>query len=729
MRKIIIFFTVTVLLFCVLFYLFDRNSPIESVLNQKDKAKIIYDKNQKIMRMLLSNDGYWRFEVSGEEIPLFLKNSIIAFEDRYFYYHFGINPFSIIRAVVFNLQNRRRIGASTITMQVARMLQRKERTYFSKFIEILRAIQLEIHFSKDEILTLYFNLAPYGGNIEGVRAAAYFYFNKRLQNLSISEMAILTTIPKNPNLNRPDKQRDLKKKRDNVLLSLRKQNVIDNSQYQRALRENISSKKHPAIYNVQHFTNLNYFKKQKKTDITTTIDLELQLFVQKLLNQEISKYPLIKNSSAVVINNSDNSILAYVGSNNFFDKINGGQNNGVQMIRSPGSTLKPFIYALSFDEGLITPKKRLLDIPLNFAGYVPQNYDKFYRGLIDSSEALKQSLNSVVIDMNNNLAQNSLYELLIKSQINSLDKDKEYYGLSIALGGVGISLFDLVRLYTAFAHSGYLMNLKFIKNINNTQSIKLFSHKSAFVVSEILADGYRKELSLFWDSAKKAKKIAFKTGTSADNRDLFTIGYTKNYTVGIWMGNFDSTPTSKSFTGISTASLALFGVFNYLSKKDELKWFKKPDDLKQTLQCLEYVNLPNCKKQELDYLIAKKSKCFNLDPIKINYLLKEGVIDDISQLQNSSCYFKISQKKPKILTPQNRSTLHSSTKVPIEYQKIKIECFSYKKDKTIYLHINRKQTYTLKSNEEIFINLKMGKNSIICMDSNGDMDRVEMTVD
>jgi len=728
-RFIFIFALFNLTIFYSIFYFFDKISPLYLVLDKKPLAKIIYDKNGNILRHLLSKDGYWRFEVTPKDIPKFLKKSIISFEDKYFYYHFGINPFSIFRAVVFNSTHKNRIGASTITMQVARMLERKERSYISKFLEILRAIQLEKNLSKDEILTLYFNLAPYGGNVEGVRAASYFYFNKSLKNLSISEMAILTTIPKNPNLNRPDKQKNLKIKRDKVLANLLKQNVINKSAYNRALLEKISAKRYEAIYQAQHFTNLNYFKNQKQTDIKTTIDLGLQLFLEKLLNQEIAKYSLINNSSAVVLDNKDNSIIAYVGSNNFYDKINGGQNNGVEMIRSPGSTLKPFIYALSFDEGLITPKKILLDIPLNFAGYIPKNYDNIYRGLIESREALKQSLNSVVIDMNNNLGSNSLYELLIKAQIGSINKDKKYYGLSIALGGVGVSLLDLVRLYSSFSHDGELREVKFIKSDQDTLIAKLFSKNSAFVISEILADGYRKELSLFWDSAKNAKKIAFKTGTSADNKDLFTIGYTKNYTVGIWMGNFNSSSTGKNFTGISTASLALFATFNYINKKDELKWFKKPQDLKQIMQCLEYVDLPNCKKKEFDYMIAKKSKCFNLNPLKINYLLKKGIIDDISQLQNNSCYFEIAKKKPKILNPQKGVIIYSSNKIPLKYQKIKINCFSYKSDKTIYLNINNQKNYTLTSNQAIFVDLPKGENSIICMDSKGDMDKINFMIE
>ncbi len=709
--------------FISIFFIFDYFFPLDKSTYLKPTAKIIYDSNGKIIRMLLSKDGYWRFRVKYRDIPPFLIKSVITFEDKFFFYHYGVNPFSIIRAIFHNFSHQRRIGASTITMQVARMMERRKRTYFAKFIEILRAIQLENRFSKKEILEIYFNIAPYGGNIEGVRASSYFYFNKPLKSLSISEMAILTTIPKNPNINRPDRQKSLRKKRKRVLKELKEANIIDESAYKRALKEKIFSKRYKAIYKVQHFTNLNIFKKIDKSDIQTTIDLNLQLFIEKLLKNEVDKYPKIKNGAVLVVG-KDNSIKAYVGSQDFFDKIYGGENNGVEMVSSPGSTLKPFIYALALDEGLITPKKRLLDIPLNYGTYIPQNYDKLYRGFVTAEEALKESLNSVVIDLNNNLGNNSLYELLVKAKIDSIKRDKNYYGLSIALGGVGISLKNLVYLYTALRDGGELKRVTYLRNQKPKFVAKLFSKKSAFIVSEILADGYRKELSSFWDSRKGAVKIAFKTGTSADNKNLFTIGYTKEYIVGVWLGNFDYTTTGR-LSGIETASPILFSIFDYLSQKKELSWFKKPKGLKKIEQCLEYVNLPNCKKVEKDYSIAKKSRCFSLNnPLKIEYLLKKGVINRVSDLEANPCYLNISKRKPKIVSPSKDKPLFSTSQIPKEFQKVKIKCFSYKDDESIYLKINNRDNYQLDRNSSIFTNLEKGLNKIECMDSEGDIDKL-----
>ena len=238
------------------------------------------DKNEPI-RMKISEDGYWRFYVSNEKVPKLLINSIIAFEDRYFFYHPGVNIFSIARALISNLSGSR-IGASTITMQLVRIVEPKKRTYLNKIVEIFRAIQLEINYSKDEILNMYFNKAPYGGNIEGVRAAAYFYFGKDLSNLTISEMAILTTIPKNPNHNRPDRQKNLFKKRNYVLDRLLQRDLINNEQYIRTKKEPISSIRQQAKFDCIQYTNSIQYK-NIKTDIKTDIDYSLQQYISKII--------------------------------------------------------------------------------------------------------------------------------------------------------------------------------------------------------------------------------------------------------------------------------------------------------------------------------------------------------------------------------------------------------------------------------------------------------------
>jgi len=239
----------------VLFLILDTLFPLDYQRLEKPSSTAIYDKNHKLLRLKLSSDGFWRFQAKPNKLPDLLKKSVITFEDRYFYYHFGINPFSIIRAIYHNATNRRIIGASTITMQVARMMYQRERTLTNKLIEIFNALQLEWHLSKEEILTHYFNLAPYGGNIEGVKSAAMFYFQKPLHELTISQIAILTSIPKNPNQNRPTRQKNLTKYRDKILTNLQNENVISKEQLLRAQKEPIASSLMKVPLQAPHFTD------------------------------------------------------------------------------------------------------------------------------------------------------------------------------------------------------------------------------------------------------------------------------------------------------------------------------------------------------------------------------------------------------------------------------------------------------------------------------------------
>ena len=260
-----------------LFFVLNLAFPLK--LPNLHTSSILYDKNGLIIREKLSLKDEWLFE--ADVIPPIIKKSVLHFEDRYFYYHFGINPFSIIRASFHNLASPNKIGASTITMQVARMIEPKERSYKNKIIEIFRAIQLELNYSKDEILNLYFSLAPYGGNIVGIKAASRFYFNKTLDELSLGEIALLSVVPKNPNKNRLDRSRNLNHLKDRVLTSLYKSRVIDESMYKRALNESFKPKRYEALNLAYHYSNLAFENSSKFGDITSNLDLNLQLEIAK----------------------------------------------------------------------------------------------------------------------------------------------------------------------------------------------------------------------------------------------------------------------------------------------------------------------------------------------------------------------------------------------------------------------------------------------------------------
>jgi penicillin-binding protein 1C len=701
----------------LLFIILDSIFPLDIQRLNKPVSTAIYDKDHRLLRLKLSSDGFWRFRAQKEELPKLLKESVIAFEDRYFYHHFGINPFSIFRAIYHNATNRRIIGASTITMQVARMMYQRERTLTNKLVEIFNALQLEWHFSKEEILTHYFNLAPYGGNIEGVKSAAIFYFQKPLHELTISQIAILTSIPKNPNRNRPTRQKNLTKLRNRILTSLKHEKIITEEQLLRARKEPIRATLLKLPFHAPHFTNKI---KITKSEIETTLDLDLQRFTLSRLKIQLEKLKdfNLHNAAALVIHNPTMQIVAYVGSANFFDTQHAGQNNGVTMIRSPGSTLKPFIYLRALEMGYITPNQQLYDSDLFLQGYRPKNFSKRYTGRISAKEALQYSLNIPAIMLNHILGKHALYELLKTAEITSLDHPKNYYGDAIALGGFGISLLDLTRLYSALANKGILKELNYTKLEHKRENIPLFSKEAAYLISEILSDVPRNRLGAYWESTKDLPKVAFKTGTSASSKDLLTIGYTPEYTAGVWFGNFNGEKT-KNLTGRKSASEVVLDIFAYLNKRERLSWFEKPKKIITKKRCVDAIETQKCKTYIEDSLIegiTPSPPCRLIRPETVAFLIESREITDLSDLKNNPCYETWRAYNPVITTPDDQITIRQNSALPPQLNKIKLNCYSFEENQTIYWFIDHQKPLVSISGKPIYRYLKPGQHTIGCLD-------------
>ena len=698
------------------FLTFDFLSPLDTNRLSKPISYRIYDANEKLLRLKLSEDGYWRFPAKAKEIPSLLKESVLLFEDRWFYWHFGLNPVAVLRALIHNISNQRLIGASTISMQVARMMHRKKRSLSNKLLELFAALQLEWHYTKDEILTYYFNLAPYGGNIEGVKAAAWFYFHKSLDELSTSEIAILTTIPKNPNANRVDKQKQLNKKRQRVLKLLHVEGLIDHSQYERALQEPIVSKRYavPSL-SFQYTQNIH---KTANSDIVTGLNYEIQAFVKETVHKAVQKlqHKNVHNGAAVIIDNRSMQVVAYVGSDNFYHKQ--GQNDGVMMLRSPGSTLKPFIYAKALDQGLITPNQELFDVPLNIGAYSPKNFNKHFVGLISAQEALQYSLNIPAVELNRLMKDDSLYEMLENARIRSLKEEKLYYGDALALGGFGLSLLDLTHLYTAFANEGIRYPLH-VSNKTVGEQKRLFSKEAAWITSEILSNGVRPELSAYWESAKGMVRIGFKTGTSADSKDLYTIAYSKEYSVGVWLGNFDGHKTD-NLTGIDTASKLVFEIFRYLNEREAMHWLAQPQKVKQKEVCIDALQLGTCKSSQLDYVIdgvVLQRLCEHLRAEIFAFMLDERIISSSKELSSHRCYPQWSAYKPLLVSPYNGAEFTFDTQGDENSTKLMLKCYTFKENQTVYWVVDDQNMFEGKSAENFYISLTKGVHHIGCLDS------------
>ncbi|WP_172199608.1 penicillin-binding protein 1C [Campylobacter sp. RM16188] len=698
-----------------LFLVLDYAYPLNKNALKRENSVIIFDKHGKIITMRPSKDEIWRFD--AKNIPKVLKDSVLLFEDRYFYYHFGFNPFSMARAALHNLTHKNRIGASTITMQVARMMSPKERTYTNKIKEIFTAFQLEWHYTKDEILKFYFNLAPYGGNIEGVGAAARFYFNKNLEDLSIAQMTLLSTIPKNPNANRLDKKSNINSLKNRVVKLLYEAKVIDKSGFNRAKQEPFKNQRFSAPFEAKQYSQIAL-----KSGISNS---NLDLGFQKILNTNLkfTANSLIQkkahNAAGIIIDNENMSVIAYVGSHD--ERALEGQNDGVLMSRNVGSTLKPFIFSLGLDEGIITPKMQMIDTEIFLGEYVPKNYDNEFLGLVSATEALALSLNIPSVNLNNKLGENSLYELL--KRLNLVQKSKEFYGESIALGSAEMSLLNLAHLYTIYANEGRLKPLEVAGKIID-KDMQLISPQSAFLTAKMLSSASRAYLGMIWQYAKDTPQIAFKTGTSYGSRDIYAIGVNKNYTVAVWFGNFNGKKTD-NLSGIHDASRAVFDIFKLLAQRENLSFINRPENIAYEPTCLDAFAFKECRNKQEDELIKgvlPKDKCKIIRSEEIAFLLKNNQISK-DDLLNSPCYDEFKKFRPLIAAPFNNQILLSDDNAT----KVVLKCYAYIGDE-IYYKLNQNEWQKSQNGMDNMLFLDFGKHKIGCLDENSNLSEVNIEI-
>ena len=712
--KFIKFLALFLALMVAIFLILDQIYPLNLDALKKDEAKILLDKNGEIINMKLSSDGIWRFH--EQSFPNSLKQCVVLFEDRYFYYHFGVNFASIFRAFFHNLRSDNRIGASTITMQVARMLEPSDRSYKNKIREIFRAFQLEIHFSKDEILNLYLNLAPYGGNIEGAKAASFFYFGKELNELSYAQAALLSTIPKNPNKNRLDRVSNINALKNRVIKMLYKANLIDLSAFKRAQAEPFKNVRIRAVVNASDYANVAFKNQISKA----SLDLNLQKDMLKILKDAMFslKAKNANNAAAVVIDNKKMSVVAFIGSHD--ERARDGKNSALNMKRNTGSTLKPFIYSLALDSGLITPNSQLIDTQIYLNEYVPKNFSNDFLGLVSAKDALNFSLNIPVINLDLKLKDNSLYELLEK--VNLVDENKEFYGSSIVLGSAEMSLIDLAHLYTIYANEGVYRPLEFAGKSykNEDKNITLISPQSAYLTAKMMSEASRSYLKNAWQYAQNTPKIAFKTGTSANSRDLYAIGVDEDYTIAVWVGNFNAEKTDK-LTGLNDVSKIVFDMFKLIAQKRNLSFISEPEGIEKVPTCLDAFSYETCKKTALDDRIVGvklQDKCESLRGEELEFLIKNGFLDK-NEVKNSPCAEVFKDKKPVFAYPYDGEEIVTDENVT----QIMLKCYAFLGDE-IYLKIDDLNFSKIENASEKRLDLTLGEHTLKCLDQNSNQSEI-----
>ncbi len=588
-------------------------------------STIITDNKGEVINAYLTKDQKWRMKTELDEISPLLRKTIIAKEDRHFYSHPGVNPVSVIRAIFSNLFHMRRMsGASTITMQVAKMLEPGKRNIWSKMREMFRAFQLELKYSKKEILQMYLNLVPYGGNIEGVKAASLLYFNKNPDHLSLAEITALSIIPNKPGVMVPGRNNDfIVKERNRWLKKFANRNVFTQKEIEDALAEPLNATRGTVPHYLPH---LSYkLKKQGGDIIKTNIDLNTQLKTEKIVEDyiRIQRLRNIKNAAVVIIDNKTHKVITYVGSSNFYDTTDGGQVNGANAVRQPGSTLKPLLYAMCFDEGLLTPKTIMTDVAVNYQGYAPENYDEKFNGYVTVEYALEHSLNIPAVKGLKMLGHEKMIQKLSNCNFKQIQKDRRKLGLSLILGGCGTTLEELTGLFSSFANNGILIAPSYVSTDRSDRDGQtVVSPAANYMINEILSKVNRPDFPLNWSATEKMPKIAWKTGTSYGKKDAWSIGYNKNYTIGIWTGNFSGVGAA-DLSGANIATPLLFKIFNTIDYDSDEEWFTQPKDCDIRQVCSETGLVPSehCTSLVTDYfipLISSTKVCNNWQEIMIS---------------------------------------------------------------------------------------------------------------
>ncbi|RYF88360.1 MAG: penicillin-binding protein 1C [Chitinophagaceae bacterium] len=588
-------------LLCLLFVLMWLMLP--GRLFKNPTSYVVDDNRGNLLSAAIAADGQWRFP-HNKEVPAHFVDCITTFEDKRFFKHPGVDVLAFSRAMLANISGRPRQGGSTLTMQVVRMWQQNNsRSIWVKLKETLLAARLELSYSKKEILALYASNAPFGGNVVGLDAAAWRYYARSPQQLSWSEMATLAVLPNAPSLIHPGKNRQqLLQKRNLLLQRLAQSGKLSAQDAALAQLEPLPQKPLPLPQEAPHLLQL--FKKQHRgstsaTRLHSTIDGNLQAAVKNVVNRHHSllKSNGINNLCALVLDVETGNSLAYIG--NVYEPGNKELESDVDVVqspRSPGSALKPILYAAMLSDGMLLPNSLVPDIPTQISGYHPQNFDLGYDGAIPAHKALARSLNVPAVRLLQQYKYARFYDLLQRYGINTLNNPAGFYGLSLILGGCEVTMWDLAGMYASMARianhqeknkgivkSGDVHPARYNRNAKPAPA-SINAHlpldaTSIYFSFEAMQEVMRPGEEGLWQQFNSSKKIAWKTGTSFGFRDGWAVGVTPQHVVAVWVGNTDGEGRA-GLVGVETAAPVMFDIFRLLPTVSTARapggWFKKP---------------------------------------------------------------------------------------------------------------------------------------------------------
>ncbi len=754
-----------VLIFSVWFY-FSLPQPLFGNVY----STILLDKKNQLLNARISGDGQWRFPES-DSVPYKFKQAIIQFEDAYFYKHFGVNPVSLMRALMQDIKARKIVsGGSTISMQVIRMARgNRSRNLYQKLMEILLAIRLEISYSKNEILCLYASHAPFGGNVVGVDAAAWRYYGRSSDKLSWGEAATLAVLPNAPSLIYPGKNHKiLRKKRNRLLEKLRDEKIIDSITCELAKSEPLPQKPKALPQFASHLLTRANKEGYSGKKIRSTVDKNLQIQVQQIADRHHRYLSAnkIDNLGILVMDVETGNILSYIGNSKGHDKNSGYDVDMTMANRSTGSLIKPFLYALAMKDGIILPKTLLKDIPTQISGYHPKNYNKTYDGAVPADNALARSLNIPAVRLLRTYGLDKFHDKLQSLNLSTINKPAGHYGLTLILGGAEIKLWEVVGVYGSMARvlkhynqngkysqSDYFMPKYIDRTLRKKQIVSndFFGAGSIWFTFKALSDKDRPTEGGDWNIYRSAQKIAWKTGTSFGHRDAWCVGVTPKYAVGVWVGNADG-EGRPGLTGTQSAAPIMFDIFKLLPSGE---WFHKPlGDLMQARVCKQsgYLASPNCEDTALQDIPKNGEKTLVCPYHELIHLNKSGTrrvnssCCDVSAMQTVSgfvlppvmgWYYRHKNPQYKPLPPwksgcqvDEQKTMdliypkaHTQIFIPKDFnhqqQKIVLKAAHSIPQTSIYWHLDDKFIGQTKSLHQLEIYTYAGMHTLTLVDANG----------
>ena len=561
-------------------------------------STLIFDSKNRLLRVFLAEDDQVRFPPPEGHLPAKYLACLLNYEDRRYYYHPGVDPIALAGALFTNLKSGERLrGGSTLTMQVARLSNPKARTYRNKFHEIWTALRLNLHFSKNRILREYAAHVPMGGNTVGIEAASYAYYGKSWDSLTWAEAALFVVLPNSPGQINLEKGRiRLMQKRNRLLQLMLMRGRIDSSTYLLSCREPLPEKETLLPFKAPHFTQ---WVKEIRQDcrLKTTLDSRIQEGSESVAagHYAVLRNLGVANLAVLVAETQTGNIRAYIGSQSFMDSLN-GQVDGVRAFRSTGSLLKPFLAALVIDRGPYTMQSVLLDVPTFYGTFAPQNASKRFSGLATVNQMLLHSLNVPAIRLLNWYGLEDFYSFLKSAGLKGLFRTASGYGLPLILGGAEASLEELVQCYLALGNMGKPVRLTPFENSHAHSDPARFSRGAAWLILNTLNQLSRPDAEYYWQYFNHQVPVAWKTGTSYGQKDGWAIGVNRQWTIGVWVGNFTGEGNA-SVSGAKSAAPLLFDLFNLWTDQDQPMWFDEPQsDLAEISCCRQsgYPAGPNC---------------------------------------------------------------------------------------------------------------------------------------